>query len=291
MNYSTSDYLTQLEQDREDLVDNLETKGITGLTGDETFTELVPEVLNISGGGGASDYFNLTVSGWSSASVSKCMYRVPKFTISGISRLDGFFSNLQSITSIDLTGFDTQQTEYMNDMFFNCSNLTTLDVSTFDVSGVYEMANMFCNCSSLTSLDLSNWNTSNCSNVISMFEGCSDLQTLTLSNNFTGTTITDTSYMFSGCSSLTSLDLSMLDARYIETTTGMFSGCSSLVDLDISSMDFGSIVDYSEMFTDMPNNAVVKVKDVNAQDFILNTLSSGDDRPSAWTTSNVVIAD
>lgn len=47
---TTSDYLTQLQQDREDLVDNLETKGITGLTGDETFTELVPEVLNIPSG-------------------------------------------------------------------------------------------------------------------------------------------------------------------------------------------------------------------------------------------------
>lgn len=51
---TTSDYLEQLVQDRDDLVDNLTTKGITGLTGDETFTELVPEVLNIpSGGGGA----------------------------------------------------------------------------------------------------------------------------------------------------------------------------------------------------------------------------------------------
>lgn len=49
---TTSDYLTQLQQDREDLVDNLEEKGITGLTGDETFTELVPEVLNIETGGG-----------------------------------------------------------------------------------------------------------------------------------------------------------------------------------------------------------------------------------------------
>lgn len=47
MNYTTSDYLEQLEQDREDLVDNLETKGITGLTGDETFTQLVPKVLDI----------------------------------------------------------------------------------------------------------------------------------------------------------------------------------------------------------------------------------------------------
>lgn len=51
---TTSDYLEQLIQDRDDLVDNLTTKGISGLTGDETFTELVPEVLNIpSGGGGA----------------------------------------------------------------------------------------------------------------------------------------------------------------------------------------------------------------------------------------------
>lgn len=48
---TTSDYLEQLQQDKEDLVDNLTTKGITGLTGNETFTELVPEVLNIQSGG------------------------------------------------------------------------------------------------------------------------------------------------------------------------------------------------------------------------------------------------
>ena len=55
---TTADYLNQLEQDRQDLVDNLETKGITGLSGDETFTELVPEVLNISGGGTTPTNFN-----------------------------------------------------------------------------------------------------------------------------------------------------------------------------------------------------------------------------------------
>ena len=46
---TTSDYLTQLEQDRQDLIDNLETQGISGLTGNETFTELVPKVLEIGG--------------------------------------------------------------------------------------------------------------------------------------------------------------------------------------------------------------------------------------------------
>jgi hypothetical protein len=53
---TTADYLEQLQQDKSDLVDNLTTKGITGLTGNETFTELVPEVLNIpSGGGGTTE--------------------------------------------------------------------------------------------------------------------------------------------------------------------------------------------------------------------------------------------
>lgn len=54
---STADYLNQLEQDREDLVDNLEAKGITGLSGDETFTQLVPEVLNIPSGGNTGAYY------------------------------------------------------------------------------------------------------------------------------------------------------------------------------------------------------------------------------------------
>ena len=47
-----ADYLNQLETDRQTLVTNLTTKGITGLVGNETFTELVPRVLEIEGGGG-----------------------------------------------------------------------------------------------------------------------------------------------------------------------------------------------------------------------------------------------
>lgn len=44
---SIEDKLTQLEQDRQDLIANLTTMGISELTGDETFTELVPLVLDI----------------------------------------------------------------------------------------------------------------------------------------------------------------------------------------------------------------------------------------------------
>lgn len=53
------------------MVDNLEEKGITGLTGDETFTELVPEILNIPSGGTTDIYRATTLSGLNSITTAK----------------------------------------------------------------------------------------------------------------------------------------------------------------------------------------------------------------------------
>jgi len=48
----------------------------------------------------------------------------------------------------------------MSCMFWDCSSLTTLDLSNFDTSEVTNMQSMFSHCSSLTNLDLSNFYTS-----------------------------------------------------------------------------------------------------------------------------------
>ena len=61
-------------------------------------------------------------------------------------------------------------------MFCDCLSLTSLDLSNFDTSNVKYMASMFEGCKSLTTLDLSNFNTSNVKNMASMFEGCKSLQ-------------------------------------------------------------------------------------------------------------------
>ena len=49
-NPTITNYLTQLTSDKTSLKNNLETKGITGLTDNDTFTTLVPKVLNIPSG-------------------------------------------------------------------------------------------------------------------------------------------------------------------------------------------------------------------------------------------------
>lgn len=57
----------------------------------------------------------------------------------------------------------------MYQMFNDCRSLTSLDVSQFDTSKVTNMGYMFFNCNLLTSLDVSNFNTSNVTRMDTMF--------------------------------------------------------------------------------------------------------------------------
>ena len=69
-------------------------------------------------------------------------------------------------------------------MFYYCSSLTTLDLSSFNTSNVTNMSSMFNYCSSLTTLDLSSFNTSNVTSMSSMFSFCSSLTNVTWGNNW-----------------------------------------------------------------------------------------------------------
>ena len=210
----TSDYLTQLQQDREDLVDNLETKGITGLTGDETFTELVPEVLNISGGGGAdlNDYFELapttisTVATWAKDNFIKgnAITNLTLTIPSGVTSLNGLFyewlypsvpkvvcgnnvtdmgymytynnyaSANNTITSIDTSGLNTTNVTSMYRMFAGLKGLTELDLSNFTVKTGLDARGMFNSCTNLMKIDMRNFEFTRADSTVQMFGSTND---------------------------------------------------------------------------------------------------------------------
>ena len=120
-------------------------------------------------------------------------------------------------------------------MFFRCRSLTSLDVSNFDTSNVTNMAHTFRECKLLTSLDVSNFNTANVTNMISMFDGCNLLVSLDLSN-FDTSKVTNTGYMFSYCRALTNLNFGTLTSNYttITDSTKMFEWDESLNTLVIN---------------------------------------------------------
>ena len=124
----------------------------------------------------------------------------------------------------------------MSYMFNQCSSLTSLNISNFNTNNVQNMFFMFGECSALNFLNLSNFNTNNANNMKNMFSGCSSLANLDLSN-FNTNNVTDMRNMFYDCSSLTSLNLSNFNTNNVEDMKCMFNKCSSLTSLNLSNFN------------------------------------------------------
>ena len=88
-----------------------------------------------------------------------------------------------------------------NFMFCNCKSLSSIDLSNFNTQNVINMEYMFSYCNSLLSIDLSNFNTQNVTNMQSMFYNCNSLLSLNLSN-FNTQNVTIMEYVFYNCNSL-----------------------------------------------------------------------------------------
>lgn len=81
-------------------------------------------------------------------------------------------------------------------------SLTSLDLSSFDTSSVINMRWMFEGCTKLISLDLSSFDTSNVAELSEMFRGCSKLSTIHVSNKWSIARIASSYKMFTGCINL-----------------------------------------------------------------------------------------
>ena len=112
------------------------------------------------------------------------------------------FNNMLSLTTLNLSNFNTSKVTDMKDMFNNMRSLTTLDLSNFDTSKVTDMGRMFFSTPNLTTLDLSNFNTSQVTDMSYMFYLLYDdipkdkLETIYVNNDFNTAKLTNFSEMF-----------------------------------------------------------------------------------------------
>lgn len=150
----------------------------------------------------------------------------------------------------------------MNSMFYNCPSLTSLDLSSWNTSNVTNMYQMFGSCTSLTSLDVSHFNTEKVADMREMFFGCRSLSSLDVSN-FNTKNVTDIHHMFCSCESLTSLDLSHFSIGRVSNMNNMFYNCQSLTSLDLSGWDTSNVTDMDWMFADCKNLKTIRMKGCN----------------------------
>lgn len=94
------------------------------------------------------------------------------------------FNGFEPLTTLDLSGLNTQNVTEMNYLFGECYSLTSLDLSGFNTQNVTDMHDLFRGCRSLTILDLSSFNTQNVTDMDGMFYSVMQLKSLNLGKNF-----------------------------------------------------------------------------------------------------------
>ena len=169
------------------------------------------------------------------------------FNTSNVTTMRAMFYRCSSLTSLDVGGFRTDNVTNMSNMFDSCSGLISLDLSRFNTANVTDMTGMFIACSGLTSLDLTDFKTDNVTNMGDMFADCSSLTSLDMAS-FKTDNVTEMNSMFSGCSSLTSIDVTGFNTAKVTGMSAMFRGCSSLTSLNVSNFNTANMTSMSSMF-------------------------------------------
>lgn len=131
--------------------------------------------------------------------------------------LEMLFFNRPILTTINNLGnLKTDNVTNMKMVFFLCSSLTTLDLSGWNTASITNMENMFSGCSSLTTLDLSGWSTANVTDMYAMFSACENLTTIYVGDGWSTEKATNSDGMFVGCTKLPNWD-GTTDATHANT--------------------------------------------------------------------------
>lgn len=135
------------------------------------------------------------------------------------------FDKCKSLTSIDVTNFDTHKVKEMFALFRDCIALTSIDLSNFNTSNAHDLQRMFVRCKSLTSLDLTKFKTSKATNMTYMFSECENLETIMISNGWNTDSVTAYTGIFNKCPKLkggkgTVFDQNMTGIEYAHADEG-----------------------------------------------------------------------
>ena len=203
------------------------------------------------------------------------------------------FKNMTSVTTMELTNFDTSFTTKMKRMFNDLKNIINLNLNNFNTENVTDMSYMFSGCEALLSLNIANFNTSNVTNMSYMFNWCTNIETIDISN-FDTSNVTNMHWMFYLCNKLKSLDLSKWDTSKVTDMQNLFYRCWELETLgDISKWDTGKVRDMSSMFNQCykfdPSTVIENwdISSVTTISYIFYGSKMTEIDLSRWNTSNL----
>lgn len=127
---------------------------------------------------------------------------LPGFNTANVTSMASMFSQCSSLRSLDLSSFNTRKVTYMQNMFEGCTNLESIDLSSFDTENMKSMTGMFFSCTKLETLDLSSFATPKMVSMVDAFSNCKNLKKIYVTSAFTTDKVTLDFSIFAGCVNL-----------------------------------------------------------------------------------------
>ena len=191
---------------------------------------------------------------------------------SSVTNMEGMFMT-NNLTTLNVSGFDTSKVTNMSKMFKESSNLTSLNINGFNTTNTNNMSQMFMDCGNITSLNVNAFNTSNVTNMSAMFMGMSKLETLNVTN-FNTANVTDMSSMFASCLKVQRLDLHTFNTTKVTNISGMFTANSSMKSVLLGE-EFNKL-NGSNMFTGCSSlKAIIAQKKITASSEAMTLSATG----------------
>ena len=184
----------------------------------------------------------------------------PLIKTSSLTNMESMFMGCTSLTSLNLSNFDTYQVRFMNNLFQDCVSLEYLNISSFNTKNVIKMESMFQNCYKLQEIDLYHFYTTSTRQIYNMFYGCISATSINISN-FDTFQITNFANLFYNCYSLTSLSLNNLETDLINDMSYMFYNCSKLKSLNLTNFQTDRVIEMNSMFEECSSLTKIIIKE------------------------------
>lgn len=234
---TTADYLESLQNDLQTISEALDLEEGTNFSDIATMAN---DGEITKGGGSGLDWSALGYSNTPESVVNDYNYSLQiKNNYAG-----GNFTNNTTLIYMPLV--DTSQLTSFLSFFQGCTNLTSVPSLTVS-SDVTTLRYMFRDCTNLIQVDFSNFDTSN---------------------------VTRMDYLFADCKKITTIDLSSFVTENVSNITCMFSGCTSLQFIDLRKADFTNIGTKLNVFSNVPTNCLIIVKDTTQKDWFTTNFPS-----------------
>ena len=147
----------------------------SGETGDSNRYNSLLEVLYLASS-------EITYAGLMFHRCANVSYICPFILTNKNNSLHGIFSGCHSLTTLDVSNFDTSNVTDMSYAFYT-NNLIELDLSDWDTSNVTNMNHILYSCQNLKTLNISNWNLDNVNNMGWFVNQCNNLNEIIMNDS------------------------------------------------------------------------------------------------------------